>query len=295
MRSLLQSLSGNRFKKIQGIVNGTCNYILTKMEDEGSEFDKTLKVAQELGYAEADAELDVGGIDAAHKCAILASLAFGQDIRFADVYREGIRSIDPLDFEIANDYGMKIKLIATAEQLKWGAVLARVHPAMLPKSSMLTGVSGVYNAAIVEGVPMGQYFFHGEGAGPGSTASGVIGDVVAMAAAMANSKRTDFQLLPVPSGVKDVAPMAAWEGRYYMRVKSTDVKGSLASLVFGLEQNAIPIREVGETEVKQGRRKTSWLILMTKMTSEASLQSALQKLQESGILKKSPTVIRIEE
>lgn len=295
LRSMMQSLAGNRFRRFAGIVNGTCNYILTRMEDEGAPFDDILKSAQQLGYAEADAELDVGGIDAAHKCAVLASLAFGQDIRYGDVYREGIRAIDPLDFEIAADYGLKIKLLAQASQNDKGEVLARVHPALVPLASPLAQVSAVFNGLLIEGDPMGPYFFQGQGAGPRSTSSGIIGDVMAIASGLAKGQRPDFQLLPVPKGKKKIAPMATWHGAYYLRIRAKSVMGGLAALAAALEKCGVAIRDASEMSIEpQGGKPEVSFILMTKPALEADFQKAIKKLKKDGLVKSAPAVMRVE-
>lgn len=286
---LKQSLAGNRIKEVIGIVNGTTNYILTKMSEENRDFAEVLKEAQQLGYAEADPSADVDGYDAARKIAILASIAFNSRITFKDVYVEGIRKISPLDIKYGRELGYTVKLLAVAKEEEEGRVQVRVHPAFIPAAHPLAAVNGVYNAVFVRGDAVGDLMFYGRGAGQLPTASAVVGDLMEV---VRNIRRRDTGRISCTCyESKSVVPISELKAEYYIRMSVVDRPGVLAGIagVFG-NQNvslATVLQKTSGEEVAQ-------LVLVTHRVEEANLRDALLILEGMSIVKSIDNVIRLE-
>src|SRR4030042_4322870 len=236
-----EDLVANDVSAIYAIVNGTTNYILTRMAKEGLDFSAALKHAQKLGYAEADPTNDIEGIDAAYKLAILATIAFGTEVKPENVYHEGISRLQARDFRYARELGYAIKLLAIAKR-EGGFIEARVHPVFIPEDSLLAKVDGVYNAILVEGDLVGQVIFYGEGAGPRATSSAVVSDIIKISQDI-NSGKPTAPRLPFAPG-RTVMPMAEIKTRYYMRMSVADQPGVLAQISKILGDHAISISSV---------------------------------------------------
>ncbi len=283
-------LVANEIKGIFAIINGTTNYILTRMSREGIDFPAALKSAQELGYAEADPVNDIEGIDANYKLAILSSLAFQTDVRPEDIHREGISRISRRDFQYARELGYAIKLLAIAKQID-DAIEVRIHPALIPEDSFLAKVDGVYNAVLVEGDLAGKVLFFGEGAGALATSSAVIADVISSArdVVLGISDRATVKL---DSG-KKIIPMADIETQYYLRINVADHPGVLAriSTVFG--DHLISISSVLQKEVDE-ETQTAEVVIMTHPAREKAMQETLQKLGQLDVVKEISNFIRVE-
>ncbi|MEK9595226.1 MAG: homoserine dehydrogenase [Rhodospirillaceae bacterium] len=281
-------LAGNQVLRLHGILNGTCNYILTVMRETGRAFGDVLDEAQRLGYAEADPAFDVDGIDAAHKLAILASLAFGRVIDFDNVHIEGIRHISPLDTEYAEELGYRIKLLGIAEETPMG-VYQRVHPSMVAKTSPIAQVDGVFNAVAVEGDAVGATMFQGRGAGAGPTASAVVADIMDIAA----GRRAP--VFGVPTAAMQPAATTSMEqhaGCYYVRLMVPDRPGVLSEItaIFRDEQVSI------EAMVQRARDPHGPvpLVFTTHETQEAALTRSLDRIAETDACLEQPRMIRIE-
>jgi len=285
---LKECLAGNRIRQVMGIVNGTTNYILTKMSREKRDFANVLHEAITLGYAEADPAADIEGDDAARKMAILASIAFSTRITYPDVYREGISRITVDDINYAADLGYAIKLLGLAREDSEG-IEVRVHPALVPLNHPLAAVSDVFNAIFVEGDAVGETMFYGRGAGSLPTASAVVGDI--MEAARNIAHRTSGRIACTCFYDKPIKPMGATITRYYLRLIVVDRPGVLASIagVFG-------DREVGLASVIQERMlgELAELVLITHRVREQNLQDALQMLADLPVVKEIACILRVE-
>ncbi|MFC1990793.1 homoserine dehydrogenase [Chloroflexota bacterium] len=283
-------LVANEIKGIYAIINGTTNYILTKMAQEGMDFSAALKLAQEYGYAEANPENDIEGIDANYKLAILASLAFNSRVRPEDIYREGISRLDSPDFQYARELGFAIKLLAIAKQSD-NSIEVRVHPVFIPEDAFLAKVDGVYNAVLVEGDLVGKVIFLGEGAGALPTSSAVIADVVSSARkiCLGISSKAKWKL---ESG-KKIKPMSEIETRYYLRLTVADRPGVLAQIskVFG--DLSISISSAIQQEADDVT-ETAELVIMTHPAMEKAMQPALSKLAQLEVVKEISNFIRVE-
>ena len=284
------SLVANRIAGIYAIINGTTNYILTRMARDGVDFTSALKKAQELGYAEANPENDVEGIDATYKLAILASLAFQTQVHPGDVYREGISRLSNRDFRYARELGYAIKLLAIAKEEN-KEVEVRVHPVFIAEDSLLAKVDGVYNAVLVEGDLVGKVLFFGEGAGALPTSSAVAADVIAAARdiALGVSSGAGFSLEPG----KVIKPMAEIESRYYLRLNVADRPGVLAQVSRVLGDKLISISSVIQ-QLADGVAQTAEIVIMTHPAVEAAMQSALGELAELPVIKEISSFIRVE-
>ena len=292
IRSLTHSYAANRITTIRGILNGTTNFILTNMAEQGRDFHDVLKEAQDKGYAEPDPTFDVEGYDTAHKLAILASLAFSQDIRFKSVFVRGITSVQKEDLAYASELGYVVKLLGIAKLQQDGKAEVRVHPTLIPRHSTLASVNGVFNAIQIEGDPIGPQMLYGRGAGWGSTASGVLGDVMDIASAIAtnSSLPTPYH---IPVGIHNIKPIEDLETEYYIRMTLRDVPGMLAKVagVFGEEK--ISIKAVLQKTSDPGRYASA--IFITHKAREGSVQKALDLLTRKKICKGRPFVLRVEE
>ena len=288
---LLRDLVANEVISINGIINGTTNYILTKMAQEGQDFGVALGEAQALGYAESDPTNDVEGIDAAYKLAILSTLAFRARVSDADVYREGITSLTAQDFRYAAELGYAIKLLAIASKAN-GAVQARVHPALVHSDVMLAKVDGVLNAVEVQADLAGRVLFHGRGAGDMPTTSAVTADIVDIARNVVGNV-----LPPPPLTLADdvrVNPISALETKYYMRLNVAERPGVFAQILKVLGDLDISIASAIQKETDDAARRAE-IVLMTHRAREASVQAALKAIGKLKVVNEIGSLIRVEE
>ncbi len=292
VKALREGLAGNRVGKLFGILNGTCNYILTKMGAEGRSFAEVLKEAQDLGYAEADPTFDVGGFDTAHKLAVLTSLAFGTHVNLKAIDIEGIEQVTLDDIRNASEMGYKIKLLGVAVAHD-GGIEQRVHPTLVPKGSPVSDTDGVFNAVVVKGDMVGDLMLEGRGAGAHPTASAVIADIVDIA-------RGNFRpAFGVPAGMLKpyaAAPKIAHEGGFYVALTLVDRPGSVAAVARILADEMISIESIvqrGLTE-KHAKRATAAFILITHDTVETAMRAALARIETDGHVAARPRMIRIE-
>ncbi|MGO4570907.1 homoserine dehydrogenase [Microvirga sp. 2TAF3] len=298
IKTLREALPGNRVSRLYGILNGTCNYILSRMELEGLTFAECLKDAQRLGYAEADPTFDVEGFDTAHKLAILTSLAFGTEIDADAIYVEGISSITPLDLTMANELGFRIKLLGVAERTKTG-IEQRVHPTMVPKSSPIAQVMGVTNAVTIDADAVKELTLVGPGAGGDATASAVVADIadVALGKAEAPFGQSSSRLEKAQR-----APMQRHEGGYYIRLTVHDRPGVAAGVATRMAEADISLESIlqkrSETAASKDPHGRSGapvsLVLITYAATEAAIRSAVEKISRDGLIAEPPQVIRIE-
>ncbi len=294
IKTLREGLGSARIARVYGIMNGTCNYILSKMTGAGVAFGECLKEAQELGYAEADPTFDVEGYDTAHKLAILATLCFGCEIAPDQVFVEGITSITPVDIRVAGDLGYKIKLLGIARRSADG-IEQRVHPTLVPKSSAIAGVDGVLNAVVLETDHVHELMLAGPGAGGPPTASSVLSDILDIA------RGTRVPPLGVPMAELAPyrqAPMRAHEGGYYIRLDVRDVPGALAAIATRMGEKGISLESVIQRPDLSGRptsENTRTVILITHSTMEATVRETLAQIAGDGFTVGDPQLIRIEQ
>ena len=288
VKALREGLAGNRIERVYGILNGTCNYILTQMRETGRDFGDVLAEAQALGYAEADPGVDVDGIDAAHKLAILASLAFGGPPRFDAIHIEGIRHIGAMDIAFAGELGYRIKLLGVARMTPHG-LEQRLHPCMVPVDSPIGQVEGVFNGVVVEGDRVGTVMFEGRGAGAGPTASAVVADIVDIARGL---RLPAFGTPSARLVEHPVSPMAAHEGRYYIRLMVFDRPGVLADISAVLRDHEVSI----ESLIQRGRNPDQPvpIVLTSHDTREAAMRGALDRITLLPSVLEPPRMIRIE-
>jgi homoserine dehydrogenase len=284
-------LVANRISGIYAIINGTTNYILTRMAQEGIDFSTALKKAQELGYAESDPRNDVEGIDATYKLAILTSLAFKSTVQPEDIYHEGISRIDSRDFRYARELGYAIKLLAIAKQND-NLIEARVHPVFIPADSLLAEVDDVYNAILVEGDLVGKVIFFGEGAGARPTSSAIVADIVASALKIINGIATKSRW-KLEEG-KKVRPMSQIETRYYMRLTVADRHGVLSQISKILGDHLISISSVIQKETNS-LEQTAEIVIMTHPAREADIQESVEELQRLEVVRKINNFVRVED
>jgi len=284
-------LVANKISGIYAIINGTTNYILTRMAKEGVDFASALNQAQQLGYAEANPENDVEAIDPTYKLAILASLAFRSQVKPADIYREGISRLTSRDFRYAQELGFAIKLLAIAKQDD-SSIEVRVHPVFISEDSLLAKVDGVYNAVLVEGDLVGRVLFFGEGAGASATSSAVVANVVSAARdiVLGVGSRVRWRLEPG----KRIKPMSEIETRYYLRLNVTDRPGVLAQISKILGDHLISIASVIQKEA-DSLAQTAELVIMTHLAKESAMQPALSMLAQLEVVKEVSNFIRVED
>ena len=287
LRPLRESLVGDHVTRIMGIVNGTTNYILTKMDEDGLAFEEALEGAQNLGYAEADPTADIEGFDAAAKAAILAGLAFHTRVTSANVYREGITAITAADVAVAQSMDHVIKLLAIAELTSNDEISVRVHPALLPRTHPLSSVRNAYNAVFVEAEAAGELMFYGRGAGGAPTASAVLGDVVAVARHL-----TSGALGPRESDYADrtIAPIDEVKTQYLIRLDVADKPGVLAAVALAFASENVSIQTVRQT----GRGVDAELIVVTHGASEHALALTVKRLSQMDNVRAVESVIRVE-
>jgi len=295
IKSLRESLVGNHIKAMTGILNGTCNYILSKITDEGIPFKEALDQAQNQGYAEADPTLDIEGFDTAHKVAILAALAYGMEINLDDVYIEGISRITPLDIAFAEQFGYRIKLLAISKFLN-DRVEARVHPTMIPFDNLLTHINGTVNAVTVSGDAVGDILLYGHGAGMMPTASAVISDIVDIARNILcgtirrvpplSYQRENIRKIPI-------LPIDDLVTHYYFRFSALDRPGVLSTISGILGKYDISIQSV-----HQKGRKTNGavpVVMLSHLVKEADVKKALSEISALDVVADEPVLIRIED
>jgi homoserine dehydrogenase len=295
IKSLRESLVGNHVKSMAGILNGTCNYILSRSTDDGSSFEDVLAKAQEKGFAEADPTLDVEGIDTAHKLAILTSLAYGMEINFKDIYIEGISNITPMDIDFAGQFGYRIKLLAISKDTG-NAVDARVHPTMIPFDNLLSSVNGVLNAITITGDSVGDVMLYGHGAGMMPAASAAISDTVDIARNLLSGASGRVPLLSYQMGnirKIPIMPVDKILTHYYFRFAAMDRPGVLSKISGILGDLGISIKSV-----HQKGRKTKGpvpIVMLTHLAKEADVQKAMAKITDLAVVKDRPVLIRIED
>jgi homoserine dehydrogenase len=297
IKTLREGLGSARIARVYGIMNGTCNYILTRMKNEGISFAECLGDAQKLGYAEADPTFDVGGFDTAHKLAILATLCFGCEIAPDEIFVEGITTITEADIKVADDLGYAIKLLGIAQRSPDG-IEQRVHPTLVPKTSAIAGVDGVLNAVALETDHVHELLLAGPGAGGPPTASSVLSDILDIA------RGTRVPPLGIPSAELTPyrrAAMRAHEGGYYIRLNALDVPGAFASIATCMAKQGISLESVIQrsdlrvTDTSGELAKTRTVVLLTHSTLEATVRAALVQIAADGFIVGEPQLIRIEQ
>jgi homoserine dehydrogenase len=286
LRPLRESLVGDDVRRVIGIVNGTTNFILTRMDETGAGFAEALDEATALGYAEADPTADVEGFDAAAKAAILASLAFHTTVTAADVHREGITGVTAADVASAKAMGCVVKLLAIVER-EGDNVLARVHPAMIPRQHPLGGVREAYNAVFIEAVSAGQLMFYGRGAGGEPTASAVLGDLVAVARGVLSGSRGSSA---TPYADLAVKPMGEAVTRYHVSLDVADKAGVLEQVAAAFARHDVSIRTVRQ----EGHGSDASLVVVTHAAADAALQSTVEDLRNLPIVRAVASVMRVE-
>lgn len=291
IKAIRESLAANSISQLYGIMNGTCNYILTMMEDTGCDFADALKVAQDLGYAEADPTFDIEGIDAAHKLAILSALAFGTTIDFENIDVEGISRVGLEDIKIAAELGMRIKHLGIARRTDKG-IAQFAYPAMIPLTSPAAHIQEATNAIIVEGDYVGRTVYEGAGAGAGPTASAVVADLIDIA--------RGIQLPAFGMDIDDLVeatPISIGEriGAYYVRLQVKDVPGVMADVTAVLKASGISLESIIQRHRANGREDTVPVVLVTHDANETAMMEALQLIEGLEVVVEPPVMIRIED
>jgi homoserine dehydrogenase len=297
VKTLREGLAGNAISRVYGILNGTCNYILSRMELEGISFEDCLKDAQRLGYAEADPTFDIGGFDTAHKLAILTSLAFGTAVDAEAVHVEGIQSITLADLKAAEELGYRIKLLGVAQRTSKG-IEQRVHPTMVPKSSSIAEVMGVTNAVTIDADAVKELTLVGPGAGGMATASAVVADIADIAKGI---RSAPFGLPTTSLETADRSPVQRHEGGYYIRLTVHDRPGAAAAIATRMAERQISLESIMQRKPVQKRGAAANasteavpVVLITYATSESTIREALEAVVKDGYIAGAPQVIRIE-
>jgi len=288
IKTLREALAGNRLNRVYGILNGTCNTILSAMTDQGREFEDVLAECQELGYAEDDPSFDVDGIDTAHKLAILASVAFGSELNFDAVHVEGIRHISQIDMQFAAELGYRIKLLGLAS-IRDDGLEQRVHPCMVPADAPIAHVSGSFNAVVVNGDFIDTIVLEGQGSGAGPTASAVVADLLDIAR---SSKVPTFAIPADELKRLDPVPMERHFGAYYIRLMVVDRPGVFADIAAALRDHAVSMESVLQRTRDPGEPVP--VVMTMHETEEASMVQALDKIAAAEAVVESPCMIRIE-
>ena len=288
IKALKEGLGANRIGRVHGILNGTCNYILSAMRTGGRDFEAVLREAQDLGYAEADPSADVDGIDAAHKLALLAAIAFGGLPSFDAIHVEGIRGVSAEDIRYAGELGYRVKLLGVARRTDSG-IEQRLHPCMVRADAPIAGVEGVFNGVVVEGDDVGEVVLEGRGAGGGPTASAVVADLLDVARGRVGPVfgAPAAGLEPLPT-----APMRGHRGRYYIRLSVVDRPGVLAEIAAALRDHAVSIESLLQRGRDLGQPVT--IVLVSHETGEADMQGALDAIEALDAVAGRPCMIRIE-
>jgi homoserine dehydrogenase len=288
LKALREGLAANNVTRIYGILNGTCNYILTEMRESRRDFAAVLSDAQRLGYAEADPSFDIDGVDAAHKLALLAAVAFGNAVDFAGVHVEGIRHVSALDIEFAAELGYRIKLLGLARLTPHG-LEQRVHACMVPRSTPIAHVDGVFNAVVVEGDFVGRVMLEGRGAGARPTASAVVADLVDIARGRWSQ---GFSLSAAALDARPAAPMARHIGAYYVRLMVVDRPGVIADVAAALRDEQVSMEQM----IQRGRApgEAVPVVLTTHETEEAAMRRAIERIDRLDSVLEPARVIRVE-
>lgn len=288
LKTLREGMAANDIRRVYGILNGTCNYILTEMRDTGRSFEDVLEEAQRLGYAEADPTFDVDGIDTAHKLAILAALSFGTEVDFENIHVEGIRAISTIDMDFARQLGYGIKLLGIAS-IENGTVEQRVHPCMVPLEASISHVEGSFNAVVAEGDFVDTVMHEGRGAGGGPTASAVVADILDIA----RGHRVPLFGLPA-SALKDLPTrcMSKHYGAYYIRFNVVDRPGAFADVALALSKNHVSMESV--LQRSRDPDQIVPVVMTLHETDEASMRAALEEIKSIDAVVEEPVVIRIE-
>ncbi len=301
LRALREGLAANHIDSVYGIMNGTTNYVLTQMEATGEPFDAVVKRAQDLGYAEADPTFDLEGVDAAHKLTLLVAMAFGADLTYKEIATEGICGLAPVDFAAASEFGYRIKLlgIAKAHRGADGAerIEARVHPTLIPRSSLLASVDGAMNAVAVCGDAVGPTLFYGAGAGEMPTASAVVGDLIEVARDIRRGvagRVAPLSYLPDELHTKPILPLGEIVGRAYLRFSALDRPGALAHISGILADHEIGIEAVSQSG-QGGDGESVPVLMQTDPVRESVLRAALEEIERLSDLSAPTRLIRIEE
>jgi len=294
LRSLREGLVANRIQLMMGIINGTANYILTQMSEEGRDFASALAEAQEKGYAEADPTFDVEGYDSAHKLQILSSIAYGGYVDFDRIYVEGISSISPLDIKYAREFGYKIKLLAIAKESK-GRLEVRVHPTLIPEHYILASVGGVFNAVYMKGDAVGPLLFYGQGAGQMPTASAVVSDIVEIAQDILSGRPSRSNSLPLrkaeEAGIQ-IMDVSEARSRYYLRVSALDKPGVLSRVSGILGDHHISIASVIQKE--RHAESSVPVVMMTHEAREGDARGALKEIDQLEVITAETICIRVD-
>ncbi len=289
IKVIREGLIANRFLSVFGIVNGTTNYILTKMTSEGSDFKDVLGEAQRLGYAEADPTFDIEGVDAAHKLTILGTLAFGLPLSFDQVYKEGITKITALDIAYAKEFGYKIKLLAVAKAVD-GEVELRVNPTMVPQDYLISKVDGVFNAVYVKGDFVGDTMYYGRGAGDLPTASAVVADIAEIAASIRGGyRRRPLYVSPNPPRIKKIEEIST---KYFLRFSALDKPGVLSRIAGTLGAHSISIASM----IQKGRSdgEAVPVVILTHMAREKDVRDALAEIDAMPVIAEKTLLLRVE-
>jgi homoserine dehydrogenase len=290
---LKQSLCANRIQTVMGIINGTTNYILTRMQNEGADFAAVLADAQALGYAEADPTADVDGHDAADKLVILAALAFGQTVKREEVPCEGIRSVSAAEIRYAEKLGYVIKLLGIAARTQMpGQLQVRVHPTLVPRSHPLANVNDVFNAIVVEGDPVGQVMFFGRGAGAGPTASAVVADMLNIAALLqvGRTDKLDPLLACTHQNYCEVAPLEQLETKFYVRFRTQDYPGVIGSIGTCFGNHQVSLESVVQAGIRDGLAE---IVVVTQDVNEGSFRQALVEIEGMKAIAEIASVLRV--
>ncbi len=290
IQALKQSLGANRIHTVTGILNGTTNYILTRMEQERGDFAPILADAQRLGYAEADPSADIDGLDAADKIAILASLAFGGRIPRDQVYCEGIRQIAAADIAYAEKLGFRIKLLAIAHQAPDHPLEVRVHPTLVPLEHPLAGVNGVFNAILIEATPLGQVMFSGPGAGAGATASAVVADLINIAALLPQGRANHPLLTCQHDQVVPLLPIEKVNSRFYARVRAQDHPGVLGKLGTCFGQHNVSLESLVQIGTHQ---ELAEIVIVTHQVGEGEFRQAMAEISRMPDIEAIPSIVRV--
>ena len=294
IKALREGLVSNQIEHIYGIMNGTCNYILTRMEREGADFAPILADAQKLGYAEANPSLDIDGFDTAHKTSILASLAFGKWFNQEEVFVEGIRDLELSDLAYADELGYRIKLLGIIKNNN-GAIEMRVHPTLIPKKALLAGISDVFNGVVVDGDTVGQTLFYGRGAGRKATASAVVADITDAALNYAADCRQRIPNFKEDCQFTRVLPIEESVSRFYLRLQVKDTPGVMASITQILAERGINISSLIQHESQSGKANSVSLVILTHPVMERNMRAALSELGVLSINSSPVKLLRIED
>ncbi|MBE6385020.1 MAG: homoserine dehydrogenase [Lentisphaerae bacterium] len=291
IKALREGLAGNRINRIFGIMNGTCNYILTRMEREGVNFNDVLADAQRLGYAEANPSLDIDGFDTAHKTAILASLAYGKWFGIDNMTVEGIRDLELEDLNYALELGYRIKLLGVIKNVN-GAVEMSVRPTLIPQETLLAGISDVFNGVMVEGDFVGQTLFYGRGAGRKATASAVVADIIDVALNYNSGSTRRIPAFRQGEQFTSVTPQSECTSRYYLRLIVEDCPGVIASITKILADREISISSLIQHE---NQKENVSLVILTHPAMEKEIRSAMEELSKLSVSRAAVKMLRIEE